>query len=100
MESTNNKKMIFDMGLNIVAAAMPVAILQLIVYPITSRHLSEDEYGLMITMYSLWLLISNTLGTVIFNVRLIKDSVYAEKKLNGDYLVIVILYAVINAALS
>lgn len=93
----NRKKMIFDMVLNVSAAAIPLAMLQLLVYPFLSRYLAENEYGLMITMYSLWLMISNTLGNVIFNVRLIKNSVYEEKKIEGDFLIIVFKYSIINA---
>lgn len=90
------KKMIMDMVLNVSAAAIPLAILQLVAYPVLSRHITENEYGLMITMYSLWLLISNTLGNVIFNVRLIKNNEYEDKHLRGDFLIIFLQYAVFN----
>jgi len=93
----NKRRIVLDMILNVSAAAIPLAMLQLLVYPILSRYLIENEYGLMITMYSLWLMISNTLGNVIFNVRLIKNNKYEENRLQGDFLVIVLRYAILNA---
>ena len=92
-------KMALDMILNITAAAIPVALLQIVIYPLISRHILEEEYGLMITLYSLWALISNTLGNVIFNIRLINDSNYLEHNYQGDFLRIVILYGIVNTVI-
>lgn len=86
------------MVLNVSAAAVPLMMLQLVAYPVLARYLPEDDYGLMITMYSLWMMVSSTLGNVIFNVRLIRNNDYEEKNIQGDFLVILIQYGVINAA--
>ena len=92
----NRKRMISDMILNISAAAIPVAMLQLFIFPLLGRRLLDDEYGLMITIYSLWSMISNTLGNVIFNVRLIKNSEYEDNSVEGDFLVILSHYYIAN----
>lgn len=44
------------MCLNIIAVTIPVAVLQLIVYPITAKSIGGDSYGLMITIYSVWIM--------------------------------------------
>lgn len=90
------KKIAVDMLLNVSAAAIPMMILQLVVYPVLSRYIEDEEYGLMISMYSLWMMISNTLGNVIFNVRLINNNIYEEKGLQGDFLPLLNVYGLIN----
>lgn len=80
--------MIFDMGLNICATGIPIAILQLIIYPYISRNVPADSYGLMITLYSGWMVISNSFGNVINNIRLLYANEYEEKHLTGDFNII------------
>jgi len=57
-----SKKIVVDMFINIFAVSLPVMVLQFIVYPYLSRCLPEEKYGLMLTFYSLWFVISNSLG--------------------------------------
>lgn len=83
-----NKKVLYDILLNIVSISIPVFILQFIVYPISSRFFDADTYGLMLTIYSLWIMISNTFGNVLNNIRLLKNEKYNEKNIQGDFLVI------------
>ena len=63
------KKVIGDMVLNIIAVTIPVAILQLVVYPITAKAISAENYGLMLTIYSAWVMVSNSIGNVLNNIR-------------------------------
>lgn len=92
-----NKKIILDMILNIIAATIPVAVLQLIVYPITAKNIGGDEYGLMLTIYSVWIMISNSLGNVLNNVRLLWNGEYEEGEIKGDFNVLLIQWGFINA---
>ena len=78
-------KIIFDMCLNIGASGAPIAVLQLIIYPYLASHISSEEYGLMITLYSLWIVISNSLGNVLNNIRLLRSNEYEEEGLKGDF---------------
>lgn len=78
------KKVVSDMILNIVAAALPVALLQLIIYPHLAKSLGGDEYGLMLTIYSIWIMISNSLGNVLNNIKLLKNPQYEELGEEGD----------------
>ena len=77
-------KVIFDMGLNIIAAALPVAMLQLLIYPKAAKSLGGDEYGLMLTIYSVWIMISNSLGNVLNNIKLLRFPDYHKLGEEGD----------------
>lgn len=81
------KKFVFDLAFNIIASIIPIVVLQLIAYPIIGRAISAENYGVMITLYSMIQLISGTLGTGLNNVRLIKEVEYEEKdKGNFNYI--------------
>ena len=43
-----NRKFFTDIILNIIAGAMPMAMLQLIIYPKIAKVAGGDEYGLML----------------------------------------------------
>ena len=45
--------------LNIIAAALPVAMLQLVIYPKVAVAAGGEEYGLMLTVYSIWIMTGN-----------------------------------------
>ena len=78
------KKVIFDILLNIIAATLPVAMLQLIIYPKLAISLGGNEYGLMLTIYSVWIMIPNSLGNVLNNIKLLKFPEYQKLGLEGD----------------
>ena len=91
-----NKKIIADMILSIVANAFPIATLQLLVYPITAQAIGSDEYGLMITIYSLWMVISYSLGNVLNNIRLLNNNYYEENSQEGDFSILLLKWNCIN----
>lgn len=78
------KKVVTDMMLNIIAAALPVAMLQLIIYPKVAVAAGGDEYGLMLTIYSIWIMTSNAPGNVLNNVKLLKFPEYQKMGEEGD----------------
>lgn len=92
-----HKKIVLDMFLNIIAVTIPIAVLQFIVYPITAKAIGSDEYGLMLTIYSVWIMVSNSLGNVLNNIRILHNSQYNELGLEGDFNVLFIRWSVINA---
>lgn len=96
----NKKKIAYDIVLNLVATAVPVFILQFVIYPFTAKQISSELYGLMVTMYSAWMMISNTSGTVVNNIRLIHNTEYEEKRIIGDYNVLLSLYGVLNIVVT
>lgn len=81
-------KMVQDMMLNIIATSVPIAVLQLIIYPLAARCLGSDTYGLMLTIYSIWIMLPNSLGAVLNNVRLLNNDNYAKQSDIGDFAVI------------
>ena len=89
-------KIIFDMCLNISASGAPIAVLQLIIYPYLASHISSEEYGLMITLYSLWIVISNSLGNVLNNIRLLRNTEYEKEGLKGDFPFLLRDFMIIN----
>lgn len=89
-----NRKIVLDMLLNIIAVSVPVAILQLVVYPITAQKIGGEEYGLMLTIYSVWMMISNSLGNVFNNIRLLYSDKYDQK---GDFNILILSWELVNA---
>ena len=84
-----NKKIVIDMLLSIVANALPIATLQLVVYPVTAKAIGSERYGLMITIYSIWMVIAYSLGNVLNNIRLINNNYYEESGQEGDFIILV-----------
>ncbi len=78
------KKIIFDICLNVVAAALPVAMLQLFIYPQVAKTLGGDDYGLMLTIYSIWIMVNNSLGNVLNNIKLLRYPQYRAIGEDGD----------------
>ena len=79
------KKFGIDLIFNIFATILPLMVLQVVAYPIIARQLSDENYGIMITIFSMLQLVCGTLGTGLNNVRLVKDSVYQNKNIKGDF---------------
>lgn len=67
------KKFISDISLNIIAATLPLAMLQLLIYPWIAKAIGGQEYGLMLTIYSLWIMVPNSMGNVLNNIKLLRQ---------------------------
>lgn len=93
------KKFIFDSILNIIAAAVPLVILQLVVLPLLGVKLGDKEYGLIITLISLFTLFSFPFGIVLNNVRLLLDKDYHLGNLDGDFNFLLIVSSIISSIL-
>lgn len=83
--SNKNKAIIIDMIVNIMGTGIPLVILQLVIYPLVSRILNENSYGQMLSIMSVLYLISGTLGVSLSTTRLIKESIYKQENLLGDF---------------
>ena len=83
------KTIAFDMALNITAAALPVAALQLFFLPHIASRLGGDAYGLLITIIAVFSIIPITMGNVLNNIRLIVDRKYNEEQIEGDFNILV-----------
>lgn len=74
-----------DMSISIGANAAPLLILQLVVLPALGAHVSVEEYGLAITLASFFSFCPATLGSVLNNIRLIRDADYPVEKKGEDF---------------
>ena len=81
---------------NIISAAIPVVVLQLIIYPILAQKIDSNAYGLMTTMYSCLMLVPYVLGNVLNNVRLLYHKKYVESHIEGDFNIWQILFLIIS----
>lgn len=89
------RKFISDTILNIISSFFPIFVLQIVVYPIVAARIDSDSYGLMLSVYSFISLVSGTLGGELCNTRLIKEQSYEEKRLVGDFNIILNYYVII-----
>lgn len=80
-----NKRFMLDVLLNIIASAFPILVLQLIVLPIFGRELGDTQYGLVVTLVSLYTLLSLPFGNVLNNMRLLLNKDYEQNKVTGDF---------------
>ena len=68
-----------------VAAAVPLAALQLLVLPFVNARVGGEEYGLIVTVVSLFTLCPAVFGNTLNNIRLISDKEYRDEGLCGDF---------------
>lgn len=90
---TKKKQFLRDVFTNIIAVAIPIAILQLLILPKVASIKGDEEYGLIVTIISLMLLFGDSFGNVLNNVRLLQDNKYKEK---GDFNSIALIGMVFN----
>lgn len=93
----NKKKFIFDVVLNIVASAIPIATLQLIILPSIASQLESEHYGLIITLISFLTLFSHPFGNVLNNIRLLQSKESTGNTINGDFNILLLLSLLINS---
>lgn len=94
------KKIFTDMIINVVSSAIPVFLLQLVVYPLIAQKVSQEKYGNMITSISVIMVISASLGNVLNNVRLLLNDKYQEKGIRGDFNRILISFIIISTIVT
>lgn len=80
-----NYRFIFNIVLNIISSGIPIVLLQLVVYPIVAKYLSSEDYGLMITIYSIIAIVGGSIGNALNNVRLLSDVLYKKNNIIGDF---------------
>ena len=91
-----SKKIINDMLLNLIATAIPVAVLQLIILPMLSKRMESDEYGLAATMLSVFNVIPASFGNVLNNIRLLYENKYRKNQYSGDFQIILLVMCILN----
>lgn len=84
----SNKAFLSDTILNTIAVAFPVAILQLFIYPNIAKIVGTEEYGLMLTIYSIWMIFALNTSEAICSAKIINNEKYIKKNIQGDFLYI------------
>ena len=95
MNISQYKKTYKDLILNTIAIGLPIAILQLFIYPNLARELGNEKYGLLISIYSIWVLISGPLSNALNSVKLVNNNKYSNEGLKGDYKIISFNWAIL-----
>lgn len=67
-------KIIGDVFLNIIASCVPLLLFQLAILPLLAAQMTEQEYGLVVTLVALLNLVPMTVGNALCNVRLLHGS--------------------------
>ena len=88
----NHLRLIKDFGLNILASFLITAVTQLIVYPWLARNYDSTTYGIILTIMGVGNVLLNTIGNSLNNARLILNSDYEEKGLQGDYPILLMVF--------
>lgn len=86
--------------LNMVAAAVPLAALQLLVLPFVNARVGGEEYGLIVTVISLFTLCPAVFGNTLNNIRLISDKEYDDSGVQGDFNVAAVILGVAGIVIT
>lgn len=79
------KVFISDMFLNMVGFGIYIIAQQILLLPILSKIVNDDIYSSIVLYISVLNVVCNVTGGELGNVRLVRDSVYKEKNLIGDF---------------
>lgn len=74
--------MLKDFITNIIAAVIPIAILQILVFPQLAKIVGNEGYGIIVTIIGIITLFSDSYGNALNNVRLLQNDEYREE---GDF---------------
>lgn len=87
-----------DFALSILASIIYTFSRQIVVFPLLAARLSEADYGTVLTVIGLVNVFVALVGGTLNNIRLIKDTDYADRDKKGDFLLLCIWGSVLGAA--
>ena len=82
---------------NLMAYALPVAVLQFIIQPLIANKLGEEKNGLFLTVMALNYFMTSVTAGIITQTRLLQNEKYEKEGLKGDYSLILAVMATVNA---
>lgn len=74
-----------DFGLSILTSIVHTFARQIVVFPLLASHLSDADYGILLTVAGLANVCTAIIGNALNNIRLIQNSKYEERGLCGDF---------------
>lgn len=95
MSKTAKFKILVDMFLCTVSYAIPTLALTFVIQPYMSKIVSGDVYGLFLTEISIVRLCVGILSSSLAGLRLLVNEQYKEKKLTGDFNLLLFIAIVI-----
>ena len=84
-DNSKVKQIAIDMFLNLIGTGFPLAVLQLVIYPIVAQLISSTSYGEMQSTMSLVYLVGGTLGGTLSTTRLVRQYDYKTYNKDGDF---------------
>lgn len=89
-----------DILYNILAAFIPLFVLQFVALPVVAQRVSSVANGEMLSVYSLCILIGSAFGSVLNNSRLVLHRAYQQENLTGDFNIIFLGTSVIGSLVT
>lgn len=87
LEKLKSKKGFFgDLVLNLLASLVTTGIAQLLLYPLLARMVSDEEYGVILTVMGVANTVAAAVGNSLNNVRLMLRNEYDARHEKGDFL--------------
>lgn len=86
-----------DFALSILASIIYTFSRQIVVFPLLAVRLSEADYGTVLTVIGLVNVFVALVGGTLNNIRLIKDTDYADYEKKGDFLLLCIAGSLLGA---
>ena len=91
-------RMVKDYALSVIASVIYTFARQIIVFPLLAAHLTDADYGTMLTVVGLVNVFTALVGGTLNNVRLIRATTYDEQGRKGDFLWLCLWGSVLGVA--
>lgn len=95
----NKKKIAIDIIYSLLAFALPIAVLQLFVLPALAKFVSDETYGLILSLISILTIIPQAFATALNNTRLLVNKQYIERGLQGDFPIYALICVLLGGSL-
>ncbi len=89
-----------DFIYTIIATIISTGTMQLLVYPRLASTYSDAEYGMILTILAAVNVITLSVGSGLFYARLIENEKYVEKKIKGDFSILLVVAIIASAVIS
>lgn len=96
MFSNKAKKIVGDISNNVIASFVQTGVAQLLVYPMLAYYFGDKEYGILLAIIGMINTVSTSLGISLNNVRLLEEKEYQEKKIEGDFQILLFASTIVG----
>jgi O-antigen/teichoic acid export membrane protein len=90
------KKFSLDILVSVLSNAIPVVVLQFIVYPVIANNISINKNDAFLVVMSILHIIVPATGIALCNTRLLNRKEQVDKNRSGDYMILLLIGGVIN----